>query len=69
MLRVRASHGPASDHNALFDGDTLTGALDAGAIEVGPPMLIGTVQPVEQSQLIAHCQHARLPPVMIRLRR
>jgi hypothetical protein len=33
-------HGDlAVGHNALFDGDTLTGVLDPGAIEQGPPML------------------------------
>lgn len=29
----------AIGHNALFEGDTLTGALDPGAIEQGPPIL------------------------------
>ncbi|MDL4818169.1 phosphotransferase [Actinomadura opuntiae] len=33
-------HGDlAVGHNALFDGDTLTGVLDPGATEQGPPML------------------------------
>ena len=33
-------HGDlAVGHNALFEGDTLTGVLDPGAIEQGPPML------------------------------
>lgn len=38
--RVTAIHGDvAVGHNALFDGDELTGILDPGAVEVGPPML------------------------------
>ncbi|MBO2465031.1 hypothetical protein [Actinomadura violacea] len=39
-LAMTAIHGDvAVCHNALFDGDTLTGLLDPGATESGPPML------------------------------
>ncbi|MFG2249118.1 hypothetical protein [Spirillospora sp. NPDC048823] len=39
-LPMTAIHGDvAVCHNALFDGDTLTGLLDPGATEAGPPML------------------------------
>ncbi|WP_301174596.1 hypothetical protein [Actinomadura geliboluensis] len=39
-LPVTAIHGDvAVCHNALFDGEVLTGFLDPGATEVGPPML------------------------------
>ncbi|GGV07046.1 hypothetical protein GCM10010182_27480 [Actinomadura cremea] len=37
---MTAIHGDvAVGHNALFDGDVLTGLLDPGATESGPPML------------------------------
>ncbi|MFA1550699.1 hypothetical protein [Actinomadura chokoriensis] len=37
---ITAIHGDvAVCHNALFDGDVLTGLLDPGATEAGPPML------------------------------
>lgn len=37
---MTAIHGDvAVCHNALFDGDVLTGLLDPGATEAGPPML------------------------------
>ncbi|WP_242909669.1 hypothetical protein [Actinomadura terrae] len=39
-LPMTAIHGDvAVCHNALFDGEVLTGVLDPGAIESGPPML------------------------------
>ncbi|RFS85969.1 hypothetical protein D0T12_04840 [Actinomadura spongiicola] len=39
-LPITAIHGDvAVCHNTLFDGDTLTGLLDPGATEAGPPML------------------------------
>jgi hypothetical protein len=39
-LPITAIHGDvAVCHNALFDGDVLTGLLDPGANEAGPPML------------------------------
>ncbi|GAA3979014.1 hypothetical protein GCM10023085_71750 [Actinomadura viridis] len=39
-MEMTAIHGDiAVGHNALFDGDTLTGILDSGAVEQGPPML------------------------------
>lgn len=39
-LPMTAIHGDvAVGHNALFDGDVLTGLLDPGATESGPPML------------------------------
>ncbi|OLT11434.1 hypothetical protein BJF79_24205 [Actinomadura sp. CNU-125] len=39
-LPMTAIHGDAAVcHNALFDGDVLTGLLDPGATESGPPML------------------------------
>ncbi|GAA4242420.1 hypothetical protein GCM10022254_75370 [Actinomadura meridiana] len=39
-LPMTAIHGDvAVCHNTLFDGDTLTGLLDPGATESGPPML------------------------------
>ena len=39
-MPMSAIHGDlAVCHNALFDGDRLTGVLDPGAIECGPPML------------------------------
>ncbi|WP_396448896.1 hypothetical protein [Actinomadura sp.] len=39
-LPMTAIHGDvAVCHNALFDGDALTGLLDPGATESGPPML------------------------------
>ncbi|MBE1532623.1 hypothetical protein [Actinomadura algeriensis] len=39
-LPMTAIHGDvAVCHNALFDGDVLTGLLDPGATESGPPML------------------------------
>ena len=37
---MTAIHGDAAvGHNVLFDGDVLTGLLDPGATESGPPML------------------------------
>ncbi|WP_165964508.1 phosphotransferase [Actinomadura sp. KC216] len=39
-LPMTAIHGDAAVcHNTLFDGDVLTGLLDPGATESGPPML------------------------------
>ncbi|WP_067469406.1 hypothetical protein [Actinomadura macra] len=39
-LPMTALHGDAAVcHNALFEGDVLTGLLDPGATEAGPPML------------------------------
>ncbi|GAA0565321.1 phosphotransferase [Actinomadura livida] len=39
-MPLTAIHGDvAVGHNALFDGDALTGVLDPGATEAGPPML------------------------------
>ncbi|MEU5993856.1 hypothetical protein ABZ806_33205 [Spirillospora sp. NPDC047418] len=39
-LPMTAIHGDvAVCHNALFDGDVVTGLLDPGATEAGPPML------------------------------
>jgi Ser/Thr protein kinase RdoA (MazF antagonist) len=39
-LPMTAIHGDlAVGHNALFDGDTLTGVLDPGAVDTGPSVL------------------------------